>query len=293
MSALLTLQPGEQYRLTIQPKAVELKTIALSELATLTTINSQEDQARAADILSRSAGIVKQMETSRVDVKAPVLDAAKRIDAQAKEFSSPIEAEMARAKKLVSDYADKERRRIDEENRRIEEERRRQAAEAERARIAEERRIQCERAVREREDRLRRESEAAEEAARIAATQEKEDPLAALRQSAAEAAEQERQEAERLRREEEERRLANLEAARLSQESLPAVPIRTTKIAGIAPRVVWKFEVLDLKQVYAARPDLCALAISPAQVDCRIREGLRECPGLRIYEETVTHVRAR
>jgi hypothetical protein len=70
------------------------------------------------------------------------------------------------------------------------------------------------------------------------------------------------------------------------------VKIQPTKVAGIAPRAVWKFEVEDIKAVYAARPDLCSLSILPAQVNCRIREGLRECPGLRIYEETVTHVRS-
>jgi hypothetical protein len=285
MSTFLILKPEEKYALSIVPEAMEQKRKALADIESITAVTTVDQLQVAALALSTAAGVVKAMETTRTLVKAPILDAGKRIDAMAREFSAPIEAKMAPLRKMVSDFHAAEAARVQREN----EERERKEHEAERARLAQESRI-----LQERQDREKKEAE--EAAARevrskaIPAPSEPEDPFAGLR---AIGDEEERTEQSRQATETENARLAQLEADRLASQTQLAKPLMPSKATGVSSRKVWKYEVVDLELFHREYPNMCTLEVMPSKLNYAIAMGLRDCPGLRIYEEVETKVRAK
>lgn len=125
---------------------------------------------------------------------------------------------------------------------------------------------------------------AQEEAARLAEEQRK-----------ARAEEQARLDEQR--KKEEAARLANLPPP----PPLPPVPavvvqapavVEPPKVAGLIEREVWEFEVLDINALYAARPELCKIDARTADINRVIASGVREIPGLRIFSQLKTGVRA-
>lgn len=309
-TALLTIETKPGFPLTIQAEAIALKEKSLLALSAIKSVDAETLNATAGH-LSVAAGIIKRMENSRVEVKAPVLDLGRRIDKMAADFSGPMQDEYDRVKKLVSGHQEREAARVAEENRKREEAERKEREAAEKIRreeaaIAEAKYQAEQKAIREaaaaEQARLAEEAKKAEAAAKAIA-KKKDDGMKALREAAAQA-ERERlhQEAEAARieterqlavaQEERSRIAAKQEAERIAEASRISVPVVQAKAEGVSSRKVWKFEVIDPKQVYLARPDLCSVAVLPAQVNCRIAEGLRDCPGLRIFETTETKVRA-
>jgi hypothetical protein len=77
-------------------------------------------------------------------------------------------------------------------------------------------------------------------------------------------------------------------AAQVPQRAI-AAPAR---VDGMAVSEPWEFEVLDITALYAARPDLCTLAVSRSATKAAIKAGMIICPGLRIWKETKVGVRA-
>lgn len=63
------------------------------------------------------------------------------------------------------------------------------------------------------------------------------------------------------------------------------------KLAGSMTRRPWKFKVTNLSDLYKARPELCTLSESPSAINAAIRDGLRECPGLEIFQDVEVGVR--
>ena len=321
MNTLLVLKPEVGFPLTIQAEAIELKNTAVTVLTGITAIGNAEALAIAAEAMANAAGVVKRMESARVAVKAPVLDAGTRIDKMAKEYSAPIQVELDRVKKLVSDFHTKEAARVAEENRRREEEERHRAEEAERIRREEAAKAERERLAKEEEIRRAaeaeqarlqeeaRQAELARQAADQTAADEQDDGLSGLRQASADEAREEEEriqaqqqaareeEARKLAeaQEEERRVLAQQEADRVSEQSRLAMtrPSAPAKVSGVSSRAVWKFEVTNPSEVFKAHPELCRLEILPASVNTAIRNGMRDCPGLKIYQSTETSVRAR
>lgn len=88
------------------------------------------------------------------------------------------------------------------------------------------------------------------------------------------------------------------EQAKLKALERESIAVRTTvvaapvKPAGLVVKSVCKFEVVNLEQLYKARPDLCRIEASTAAINEAMRAGAREIPGLRIWEETKTEVRS-
>jgi len=230
-------------------------------------VQGETDQMLAVGALTSIKRLLKLVEDSRQMVKAPVLDLGRKLDAKAKEFAAELTAEASRLESLLSAFQ-AEQRRI--------------AQEAGARRQAELRKIEQERLAAEREaQRKAQEAEAASrrqlEAQLAKAKNEQEAKAAQERSLRAQAEANARQQAEaaRLNREAQDR------ALRVS--AAPAVaPIRTD---GMRVREVWKFEVLDARSVYGAHPELCAVEVSQSLVNNAMRNGLRECPGLRIWKE--------
>ena len=67
--------------------------------------------------------------------------------------------------------------------------------------------------------------------------------------------------------------------------------IAPARTAGMVVKKSWKFEVIDIHALFKAKPDLCVITPNNAAIRGMISGGMRECPGLRIYEDISTTVR--
>lgn len=261
---LILSRGTDQVGLEIQTTVVEAKQNALALSQTVRAVTTPAEQDQAATSLRTLKKLLRELEDSRTLAKAPFLEFGRRIDGLAKEFAAEIKTEAERVNGLLDAYQ------AEQEQIKQEAERKRQA---EIARIEAERRA-AEQAEQERlaklEAQRRRELEAAKakdraEAYRLAVAQQ-------------EAREKERLEAEK---------------SRMTQVAAPApAPVQSAPRAeGMIVRKVWKFEVLNVLAVHQSNPELTDVSVSISRVNEAIRNGLRECPGLRIWEETQTGVR--
>jgi hypothetical protein len=74
-------------------------------------------------------------------------------------------------------------------------------------------------------------------------------------------------------------------------EALVAVAeIKRDTPAGTTLRKTWKHEVIDIKALYAARPDLCVIEPNGAAIRAQIPHN-QSIPGLRIWQEASVSVR--
>lgn len=282
--------------LSIIPAAIAEKEKALAALAQITSIDNPVSQEAAVNLIAIAAGLEKRMEASRQAVKAPVLVLERKIDATAKEFVTGIAMEKDRVLKLVNTFNAKERERAETARRQAEAEERKRIAEAEAQRRKEaEEAAENERQRQAEVARIQREQREREEASRDTSPFDesgKEDPALAAMRRAAEEDElkelQAEQEADRQREETE--RLARESARTTTVAPLVTAP---AKVGGMSVRKNPRFEVLDAAAVFAARPDLCKLEVLSSQVTARMRDGMTECPGLRLFWEEDTVVRAK
>lgn len=60
---------------------------------------------------------------------------------------------------------------------------------------------------------------------------------------------------------------------------------------GRGRQKVWKFEVVDMAALYAARPDLVKAEVKTREMNGEIAGGVREIPGVRIYEDSAVVLR--
>lgn len=100
---------------------------------------------------------------------------------------------------------------------------------------------------------------------------------------------------EDLDRAEEERERVEAEAKRREEERLAAAvtaaPPAAPKVAGATFASVIQFEIVDLPALFAARPDLVELVPRRSAITAALKV-TREIPGLRVWDEKQTRVRA-
>ena len=251
----LQIRNTESVSIQIVPAAFTMRQDVLDDSATIIAVTTPGNQKAAIDAARAIASLIKAVETSRKEAKAPVLDLGQRIDATAKEFIKDVLAEEARLKRLLTDYEIEQRRlAMEAERKRQEEERRRQAEEA--ARMAE----------------IARQVQAAERAERQALN------------------ERDREAAETRRMVAEEAAAAERAAAAQRQANLPVI-VEAPRAAGTVVRDEWTFEVTDLKAFAQAHPDLVEITVKRAAVLQKIRGGVRQLAHTRIFEETKVGVR--
>lgn len=220
----------------VVPSAIERRDSAVGWAEILTEVTTPEKRVLADDARRDLKAIEKSVESARTEVKAPVLEIGRKIDAAARDFLDPVIAQGIRLGALVDEFVAEGRRKAAEEAARIAEEQRKAKA-IEDARIAEQRRL--------------------EEAARV----------------------------------------ANLPPPP-PLPTAPAVVIQAPAVveqprpSGSVEREVWEFEVLDIAALYAARPELCKIDARTADINRVIASGARDIPGLRIFSQLKTGVRA-
>lgn len=156
MRTSLIIRGAQAVTIGLDPAAESERDALVAGSSLLMSVESDQDLEEAVGHARGLKAIAKATEEARTNVKAPVLDIGRAIDAKAKEFVAPVAAELQRVEKLMADYT-----------RRREEERRA----AERRRQEEIRRAQEEEArkLREIEEQARRKRQEEEQAAREAA----------------------------------------------------------------------------------------------------------------------------
>lgn len=120
---------GEGYRLTITEDAEARKEQRIAAAAGITEVTDDESSNLAQFEVRKLAEFRNEVERSRKEVKAPVLDLGRRIDQAAKDFANEVTLQETRLKKLVGDHA----REVERKRREAEAEERRRFEEAQRA----------------------------------------------------------------------------------------------------------------------------------------------------------------
>ena len=278
---------GDGYQIQITPEAEKQKATILSAARAVVAVTDPDSCDIAQSRLRSLASVRTAVESSRKQVKAPVIDLGKRIDGIASDFVADVVAEEARLSGLVTEYA-REQQRIkreaelaaEQERQRIERERHEaeMAAQREAARIERERQA-AEKAAHEAEiARLKAEAAQSEEGQR-AAREAQEKALAAQREAEARA--------EAARRQSE----ADAAAAREREEtarSAAAAVIAAPAPAGVREEI--DFEVEDILAFVAKFPQLCRIEPKRAEVLAALKKSferngkLPDVAGLRVFQ---------
>lgn len=229
---LITIdRPGMEASAVAEATTKRDQALAVSKKITqVTTADEQEEAVKAAQVVK---GFYNEIEKVREEIKRPVIDLGKKIEAIANELKNPADAEYKRVMSLVGDFQQREKARIEAETRRIQAE----AAEAQRQ-------LDAARVAREQAE------------ARAASLKTK----AAREKALADAAEARAKEAEK-----------ELELA--ESTPVPVTPAAPSKVAGATIKQEYDFEVLDIHALYKARPDLVKLEAIRSEVKIHIAYG--------------------
>jgi hypothetical protein len=222
--------PSPQIELSVA--AFNARTLALEASGRIKAIASVADLDSAAAALTKLKALTRSVEDSRKEVKAPVLEVGRRIDAVAKDYLTPLESEAKRLSVIVGSYQEAQRRKAEKE--------REEAARAQAEALAEMNAKQAE----------------------------------AIAQGDEEAADAARAEA----------------ADKIAASQLAAINAEGPRPEGITSRTSWKFEVVDIAALYAARPELCVITPNNAAIRAVVKMGAK-IPGLRVWQEAAAIVR--
>jgi dTMP kinase len=278
---------GDGYQIAVTPEAEAQKKVILDAARKVVAV-TDSDTCDIAQSRLRSLGSVRTaVESSRKQVKAPVLELGNRIDGIAADFIADVVTEEARLSGLVAEFA-REQQRIrreaelaaEQERQRIERERHEteMAAQREAARIERERQA-AERAAHDAEiARLKAEAAQSEEGQR-AAREAQEKALAAQREAEARA--------------EAARRQAEADAAASRQREAEAETRAAAVVAAPTPSGVREeidFEVVDIHAFAAKFPQLCRIEPKRAEILAALKKSfatkgkLPDVPGLRVFQ---------
>lgn len=112
--SLIKIGSLEDIDVSLIPEAEDLKKHLLVEANGVTAVEDSFDAECAADVLRKLARATRECESARKEVKAPVLDLGKRIDAVAKQFAGDIKEQEKRISYLLGSY-EAEQRKLREE----------------------------------------------------------------------------------------------------------------------------------------------------------------------------------
>lgn len=260
MSTTITLK-GALPTVSFLPASLALKEEVIKQSLTITKIEDRGDYEIAQVRRNSVKALLKRLEDSRKEEKAPVLELGRAIDERAKEFAKELEAEDLRVKKLMEPFAAAEEKKRQDA---LREAQRKQEEAAAAQRAEEQRAFEAEQAI------LRQEAEKARTAEKARLTSR--DRLAALEAEKA---------AETARIASEEARQANEEVQRKASEALA---LTQPKVKGV--NVQKFYRIMDFGKAFAARPDLFTVTEKRQELLYNIRRGV-QIPGIEVYEETV------
>lgn len=126
MASELQLYGIDKPSVIISPEAHEAKRVALSIAGACTEVTDINSQAAASQAQSALKNLIKQVEASHAEIKAPVLKIGREIDGVKNTFISELTAEERRLSLLVGAYQEAQmqrKRQAEEDARRKEQER--------------------------------------------------------------------------------------------------------------------------------------------------------------------------
>lgn len=138
-------------QVTVSPSAYQSRYAVLFDARAVTAVDSEFAQDLAVGTLKDLKALLKLVEDSRKEVKAPVISLGRSIDQEATKFCEPLEAEANRLARLIASFQERQRlaaeaaerlrqaelARIEQERRAAEEAARKAAAEAQATSTAE------------------------------------------------------------------------------------------------------------------------------------------------------------
>ena len=98
-------------------EAREIASNLHTELAAVVAVNSPATQSTATEKARDAQSFLKRLEAARKDVKAPILDLGRKIDALADELAAPVKEEMKRVGGMVAKFQTAEAARVADEQR--------------------------------------------------------------------------------------------------------------------------------------------------------------------------------
>ena len=131
----------DETQIEVIPEAYLARDSAIHKAELVTTVEDAFEAQSASSAMHALNEIVKGMEASRKDAKAPALQAGRAIDAIAKDFLASAQTELTRVKRLLGEYQRVEaekKRKAEAEARRKEQAERTAFEQAERERIQKE-----------------------------------------------------------------------------------------------------------------------------------------------------------
>jgi len=114
MSKYIALQGLDNVRVVATGQA--LREEALQKTRKVAIVIDEHSQQQAIAAVAVAKGLMKSVEQSRKEVKAPLLDWGKQIDSVAVDFCSPLHAEVNRLETLIAAFQNQEARRVEAEN---------------------------------------------------------------------------------------------------------------------------------------------------------------------------------
>lgn len=245
---------------------------------------------RATDVLKEVKAFTRSIESTRKEVKEPVLQLGKDIDGLARTLTEELEREASRISALVGEWQAEQNRIADEARRKAWEEEQRIRREAEARERAEQERLAAEQRAREEEVR-RVQAELEAKAARARSEAGKAKALAEAEAARLKAEEEAKAAAEQARIEGMKRDEA--EALAIGKAHAAAAVVQAAKPQGVAARRNVEFEVTDIVALYEAVPVLVNLTPNTAAIKAALKqlpEG-KTIPGIRHWFTTAAIVR--
>lgn len=245
---------------------------------------------RATDVLKELKAFTRTIETTRKEVKEPVLQLAKDIDGLARTLTEDLDREATRISALVGEWQAEQNRLAEEARRKAWEEEQRIRREAEAKERAEQERLAAEQRARElaamkvQADLEAKAARARSEAGRAKAMAEAE--AARVKAEADAKAAEEQARIDGMKRDE-------AEALAIGKAHASAAVVQQAKPSGVAARREVEFEVVDIVALYEACAPLVKLEPNTAAIKAALKqlpEG-KTLPGVRHWFRTSAVVR--
>jgi hypothetical protein len=119
MSKLILATGAENISITVTPEFSRARETALDKTALVINVEDDQSAASAIEAAQVAKGLIKAIETQRVEIKAPFLKAGKDIDEAARVATSQLYSEVKRIESLVGSHEQRKRDAIRAEQQRI------------------------------------------------------------------------------------------------------------------------------------------------------------------------------
>lgn len=114
MNKYIAIQGLDNVRIVATGQA--LREEALQKTRKVNIVTDEHSQQQAIGAVAVAKGLMKSVEQSRKEVKAPLLEWGKQIDSVAVDFCSPLHAEVNRLETLIAAFQNQEAKRVEQEN---------------------------------------------------------------------------------------------------------------------------------------------------------------------------------